>query len=329
MTDKHPMLLEKRPLIATRPAERIATATAVALEQGEGVCGMLGHGDSRTGKTKAGVLLARSLDWRPWPLFCYMVNYSNPTSASEGYFFNNGLNASNQKTMDHALGTNVLARFKNLLLRGAHQANAEIIFLMYNEANRFGLAEFEHLVSLQNDIESAGKRLFVLLLSQNDADPDGPQSIFSKFPTQITGRFLDTKHHFTGLLWDKPADEAENGLENDVYLAFMQYDLGVLHGDNIPCSRWFAPHACDIGWTLRSQFADYQSEIVDLRTRHGLSALGPWPMQTFEPFVYYLLVRIAGENTGFRGFKSEDIKKALQFSNYITWELNHKPNKGS
>ena len=320
------MLTERRPLIATRPIERMGDATAVALEQGEGVCGILGHGDARVGKTKAATILCRTTKWCRWPLFCYQMNYSKPPKeGSEGYFFNVGLNASNQQTLNHAFGTNVLTRFKNLLVRGAHQANATIILLAINESNRFRQEEFEHLVSLQNDVELAGKRLFVMLMSQNDADPSGPQGIYKDLPRQITARFLDTKHHYTGLLWDKPLVERDNGLENDIYLALMQYDIGVLFGDNVPCSRWFAPRASDLGWTLRSQLNDFRTEITELRTAEGLPELGPWPMQTFEPFVYYLLVRIAGSDPGFRGFTKPQIQEALKFSNYLSWELNRVP----
>lgn len=324
MTSIHPMLQETRPLIATRPMERLADSTALALEKG--AAGMLTHGGGRIGKTKAAELLVQRLSWRPWPMYSYLMNYSMPVNGSETYFFNAALNASNQKSMNGALGTNVLTRLRNHLLRGAHQLNVKIIFLAINEANRFGLQELNHLVSLQNDIESSGKRLFVLLLSQNDADPGGPQGILNSHPRQISGRFLDIKHHYTGLLWDKPEDEKDNGLDNDVLLAMKQYEIGIPHGDDgIPCCRWFAPNACAAGWTFSSQFNDFKSEVMELRTREGLPELGPWPMQTFEPFVYYLLVRVAGDNPGFSGFTPVDIRRALQFSGYITWELNGFP----
>ena len=326
MTSLHPMLAEKRPLIFTRPMERLADHFKLALEQGSS--GMHTHGDGRIGKTKAAMLLARREDWRPWPMAFYLMNYSNPTNASEGYFFNSILNATNQKTLSRAFGTDVLARARNHLMRQCHLEQANIIVLVINETNRFGESEFSHLVSLENDIDLAGKRLFVLFMSQNDADPGGPQSIFRRMPIQISGRFLNTKHHYTGLLWDKPQDELENGLEDDVFLGLQQYDIGVLHGEEgIPCSRWFAPRACAAGWSLCSQYQLIRQVATELRAEYDLPELEPWAMQTFDATVYYLIVRVAGENPAFVEFTAKDIRKAFQFSGYIELELNRHPDK--
>jgi hypothetical protein len=51
-------------------------------------------------------------------------------------------------------------------------------------------------------------------------------------------------------------------------------------------------------------------------------------MKTFEAFVYFLLVRIAGEDRQFREFSPEQIRLALRLSGYIELELSRYPERG-
>ena len=322
--NSHPMYAVFRPLIPTRPMERYATDIQLAIEQGSR--GILSHGDGRVGKTYGAALLSTQTQWRRWPIAFYRMNYGLPGSPSEGYFFNAILNASNQKTINSAFGTDALARVRNHLVDQARRELAEIIGLVINESNRFSDAEYKHLVSLDNDLESFGKRLFVMLLSQNDAEPGPRQTLSPHQPSHIAGRFLMARHHYTGLLWIKPEKERDNGMENDVYLALREYDVGVCHGpEGFPCTQYFAPKAYALGWRLTTQIELFRKEINAIRAKNGWAPDAPWPMKTFEAFVYFALVRIAGEDPNFTQFTPEQVQLALELSGYLTLEQSRYP----
>lgn len=320
----HPMLEEDRPLIPTRPMDRLSSAVSVAIEAGHK--GISVDGDGRVGKTRGARMLSIHQEWRPYPMVFAEMNYSNPTKPTEAYFFNWCLSSVDLKTIKQAPGPEVLARTRNYLLSLTGVNKERIIVLIINEANRFTTEEYKHLVSLDNDLEQRHKRLFLVLVNQRDADEGGVQAIDKRPPAHILGRFLLARHHYTGLLWDKPEDEANNGLDDDVTMALMEYDVGP---SGIPCSQYFAPAAHASGWRLVQQLPLFRMEVEELRSQHGLPRVAPWPMKTFECFVYFLLVRIAGEDRHFKEFTKEQVRMALRWSAYIELELSRYPDKKS
>jgi hypothetical protein len=321
----HPMFQQDRPLIPTRPAERFGNAVALAMEAGHR--GIWVYGDGRIGKSKAARMLSLKPNWLPWRSIFFEVNYPKPTTSSEGYFFNAFLDECDLKTVKNAFGTDSMARLRNHLIDQSRIHSTKVITGLINEANRFSLTEFEHLVTFEDHLEKRDRRLFLILISQTDAEENGPQRIETRPPSQIFGRFLNASHNFTGLLWSKPEKELNNGLENDVVLALMEYDNGLIfpYGSGVTCTHFFAKKAYERGWRLASQWTLYQMEIERLRAKHGLPPVAPWPMKTFEAFVYFLLVRIAGDNPNFVEATPADVQLALELSGYIELELSRYP----
>src|SRR3546814_3651325 len=63
-SEVHPLLRYKRPLIFTRPGERLAGATRASIEMGCDALWIEGHG--RVGKTFGGRQLVQTDAWRPF-----------------------------------------------------------------------------------------------------------------------------------------------------------------------------------------------------------------------------------------------------------------------
>src|SRR3546814_6960295 len=73
-SEVHPLLRYKRPLIFTRPGERLAGATRASIEMGCDALWIEGHG--RVGKTFGGRQLVQTDAWRPFSMYMTEFTYS-------------------------------------------------------------------------------------------------------------------------------------------------------------------------------------------------------------------------------------------------------------
>lgn len=311
-------------MIVTGPINRMGGTCATALERGDK--GILVTGNGRDGKSWGAECLALYPQWQPFPIAFFFMDYGKPDKSTESYFSGSFLQAANMKIIRHASGVESMTRACNLLIERTKVLREEIIAVVINEANRFTSVEHDHLVTLDNFIERRKKRVFYILIHQNDADNDGPQSIDNRPPPQVTGRFYAMAHQFTGLLWGDAKAIDFQGC--DVTMALNEYDEGLLFpegADGIPCTAYFARKAYANGYRLTSQVQLFRSVVEDLRVRHHLPAEAPFPMQSFERFVYFLLVRIAGEDPNFLQFTREQVLQALLWAGYIELELSKHP----
>lgn len=311
MTDElHPMLRARRPLIFTRPAERLANDTKNSIEMGANALWL--EGFARFGKTFGARQLVQSTRWRPFPMYIAEYSYTRPTKPGEGYFASGLLEQHGQMVAKTTLSVQTMMRYTRMLREQAQRHSAEVIGLIFNEANRFTLDEYEHLLTIDNELEKY-VRTFHILINQCDASRYGPTGIDKRPPRHLFGRYFTTTHNYTGLLWDIP--ETDRGLQvsSDVALAFHEYDEEFIwpQGGGISYTRYFAPKAYAAGWRLGTQIDLIKKVIDDIRAEHGLGPVSEWPMQTFEHFVYFVLVRIAGENPDFNELTEADIRNAL------------------
>jgi hypothetical protein len=258
----------------------------------------------------------------------FQMDFGSPEKSTESYFFGSVLMAAGQKHVRHADGIDNTSRACNYLVELSKPLKEKIIAVAFNEANRFTQRDYDHLVTLDNVLERCRKRLFAILIYQSDAENGGAQLMDSRPPSQLTGRFFSAAHEFTGLEWGKP-DTPPPDLDGcDVTMAFHEFDVGVIHPDGpdgVPCTQWFAPNAYAKGYRLTKQVGLFRNEVEDFRVQHGLQAVAPWPMQTFDRFVYFLLVRIAGDDPNFREFSCDQVRAALRWSAYIELELSKAP----
>ena len=207
----------------------------------------------------------------------------------------------------------------------------ELLLFRISEANRMCAEHWDHLITLDNDLEEVGRRLFLISLHQTDACASGKQRIDMDPMPQIRGRFRLLPHHFTGLLWARPAGEmplvpSDMDQLSDVELALNEYDiLEWPPGSGVTYSQYFAPKAFANGWRLRNEYEAIKNEVKILREEAGLPPVAAWPMKTFETFVYLVLVRIAGEDPNFTGLTPALIRQALLQSGYLALELSRAP----
>jgi hypothetical protein len=299
-------------------------AIAAALERGDK--GMQINGNGRDGKTWGVECLAMHPEWQPFPVAFFFMDYGKPDKATENYFSATFLEAADMKAIRHATGAESMTRVCNLLIEKTRSLRQEVIAVVINEAQRFTEAEYDHLVTLDNILERRKKRVFFVLIHQNDADSGGNQSIDRRPPSHVTGRFYSMAHKFTGLLWGEP--NSIDFQDCDVAMALTEYDEGPNFPDDgtgVPPTAYFARHAYSSGYRLTSQVGLFRESVEELRVKNHLVANAPFPMQSFERFVYFLLVRIAFEDPNFHQFTRDQVDKALVWSGYIELELSKHP----
>ncbi len=315
----HPMLRSKRPIVITRPTERLAGDGKNALEIGADALWVDGHG--RFGKTFAYRLLSQIDAWRPYPLYMAEYTFTKPTKAGEGYFFSSFLLQDHQTVSSSAMSNVPLARLANMWRTEAVRVGADVICVGINEANRLTLEHFEHIVSLSNELERWG-RVFFFFINQIDAGVNVRSGLDRRPPPHISGRYFTHAHHFTGLLWDIPEGEHDLQHVSDVALACREYDETMVwpEGSGVTYTQYFAPKAYANNWRLGSQIG-FIREIVDvMRSENGLAPVKDWPMLTFERFVYHAMVRIAFEDPEFTELSEAHIRDALLRSGYLHYE---------
>lgn len=321
---EHPMLNPvKRPRIRTMPMQRLAASMLLGLEAGN--TGMNVDGDGRIGKDTGFEMLSQDSSWRPYRMAFFNISWPLGAKSSETYFCNQILLSGNCKTSRPVSGNTGLFRARNLLVGHGAQVGADIIVMGVYEAQNLQYDDFKHLMSLDNEFRETGKRLFVVLIHQRDADPAGVQTIDRRPPPQLVGRYMGLRHLYTGLLWDTdPSDDAEF---SDVALALAEYDDNMRwpEPDGPSYTEFFAPRAYATGWRLGSQIDLFRKVVEAVRTENGMTAVAPWPMKSFEAFIYFALVRTAGEDPHFRKFSEQQVRDCIRRSGYVDLELSRMP----
>ena len=317
--DRHPMLRSKRPLIITRPGERLAGDAKNSIEIGSDAIWIDGFG--RIGKTYGVRQLIQTDAWRPFPMYMTEFTYTKPAKPGEGYFASSLLLQQGQTVATSATSNGTLMRAVRMFQEEGHRQGAEVIGVAFNEANRFTADEYEHVMSIVNECEKTG-RIFFFFINKTDSGRFGRSAIDKRPPRHIYGRFFTTSHHYTGLLWDIPDADRAIQLASDVTLAFREYDEELVwpEASGISYTQYFAPKAYALGWRLGMQDDLIRSVINSLRAEHGLSDVVEWPMQSFERFVYFILVRVAHEDPEFTELTEANIREGLLRAGYLEIE---------
>jgi len=312
----HPLLRAKRPLILTRPAERFAGAARTSVELGCDAIWVEGKG--RVGKTFGCRQLIQSETWRPFPMYIAEFTYGKATKPTESYFMSSLLEQMGQ-TVPVSASSNMLAtRFVRLLHERRNKLAADVIGLVINEANRFTSEDYEHVVTISNEIEKTS-RAFFFLINQSDAGRLGTGTADCRPPPHVYGRFFTNSHQYTGLLWDVRGRGAGGRRFWTVALGLLGDRGGFTwrEGSGVSCTGNFGPEAWADGWRLGAQIDLIRTVINKMRAEVGLFDVVTWPMQTFERFVYFVLVRIANGDSSFRRLTEEHIREALLRADYF------------
>ena len=317
--NRHPMLRAKRPIIFTRPAERLASYSRGSLEIGSSAVWI--EGFARFGKTCGARQLATSETWRPYCMYIVEYSYTKPSKPSEAYFATGLLERHGQKAFKTDFSNQTILRFTRMLREQVQRTGAEVVSFIINEANRFTTEEYDTLLSIDNELENF-VRTFHFLVNQCDTERFGPEGMDKTPPAQIAGRYFTSTHHYTGLLWDIPEGDLTIQLLSDVALGFKEYDELMMWppDSGITYTQYFAPKAYALGWRLGSQIDLIKEVINEMRAEQSIGPVTQWPMQSFEHFVYVVLVRIAGDNPDFIELTKPDIRNALKHACYLPLE---------
>lgn len=315
----HPLYGRNRPLIITRPLERFALDLSNTLLVGRPSFRL--EGDGRAGKSKAGLLLRRTHKWRPFNLGFLHTIAGNPDRHTEAYIYRDVVMGIGLRHSKNASAQDSLERLSRAIEEEAGHANAKGVVLVVDNSEHLVLQDYKHLCKLQ-DIFSEEIRLFFLFISQTDAELHGADSVEAIAPPHVNGRFFVDRHPFTGLLWTLPDDERDKYDANDVALGLREYDQ-VLHWpepDGPTFTAAFAAHAYKNGYRLEQEADKIKAEIEMLCASEGLATPKDWLMQSFEPFVFFVLTQIAGKDPQFSGLTSPQIQSALKASAFAWYE---------
>ncbi|MCR6686996.1 ATP-binding protein [Pseudoxanthomonas sp.] len=306
----HPLLQRLRAPFATRPIERLATAIVSAIEAE--YRGIVAYGLARFGKSWAVKYLTGNASWIRGPFFTARLSIPKSHKRTEGAFFSLWLARFSMALPERSTPMERMERLRNYLIAKCDEHGTDLAVIFLDEAQRLFPDDYEHLVSLDNDMTDFGYVLFVVFVVQSDFSGTAMEKIYDgNPPPHVRGRFLTRKHEFGGL----------NGIDEiDHALGRMDEHTEWPAGSARSYSCHFAPGAFEEGWRFRQHAAQLYQRAVRLRLEHGLSGAWTWPMKSFEVCINFLLTNIAGPRTDFSGFTDEDIDQALQASGFIELE---------
>lgn len=266
--ERHPMLRAKRPIIYTRPAERLANYSCSSLELGSSAVWV--EGWARFGKTCGARQLATSEIWRPFPMYIAEYSYTKPAKSSEAYFATGLLEQHGQRAFKTDFSNQTVLRFTRMLRERVQRAGAEVVSLIFNEANRFTTEEYDALLSIDNELEKY-VRTFHFLINQCDTARFGPEGMDKQPPAQIAGRYFTSTHRYTGLLWDIPEDEVGEQPLCDVAVGFNEYDDKLVWppDSGLTFTQYFAPNAYGLGWRIRARVEMHAFSLCPGAIRYG------------------------------------------------------------
>jgi len=304
----HPMLHEHtRPIIATRPIERLGTAINLALEDGRR--GLDNRGRSGDGKSRAGEYLRTHTSWLKSPTPMAAVTIPRLSSSSDNVIYRivqNGMLNVNHKN------SSALDRLNNVVNRIATECSIyeshQFIFFV-DEAQYLSPSDFEYLANVDNRANEDGNHVLFVFLSQTDYEDGMSGKCAPKsFTPQVTRRFRMAKHQFKGLY----------GV-GEVAHALSRYDLAEHEGRSF--TEYFAPTAYAAGWRLESEAKKVIKSIEILRSRSNLQGEEDIPMAVLEVAIKRLLVNVAAGRVDFNEFSLDDVCAALERAGYVTLEL--------
>jgi hypothetical protein len=309
-TSLHPLLQRLRAPIATRPIERMASAIVSAIEAE--YRGIVVYGLARFGKSWAVRYLCINLSWLTGAFFAARLSVPKSHTRSDGAFFSLWLERFALTLPERSSALDRLARLRNFLISkcNEHGTNLAVVFL--DEAQRLFPDDYEHLVTLDNELTERGYMLFVVFVIQSDFSGGVMERIYDgNPPPHVRGRFLVRKHEFGGL----------NGVEEiDHALGRLDEHTEWPAGSGRSYSRHFAEKAYEENWRLRQHSAQLLQRAQALRVREKLPAAWTWPMKSFEVCVNFLLTSVAAHRVDFSGFTDDDIDQALEAAGYIELE---------
>lgn len=319
LLESHPLNQINRPMIITRPQERVAQRLGMVLLYGRPSFRLKGSG--RAGKTTSATKLRQTLTWRPYNIGFLRMIAGDPNQHTESNIMREMALGIGLKGLGSSNSQDLLSRIIRAIEEEAGRAQADLVIFIIDSAQKLTLEDYEHISKLHDHFD-AGLRLFFLFVCQDDYKAGGADELASLAPPHIHGRYFVDPYIFTGLLWEVPEEERPEQSACDVALALREYDQGLNwpDQDSPSATATFAPAAFANGWRLEHERDAIFGEIKLLCAKEQLAVPRDWLMATFEVFVYHVLVHVAGNNRDFAGLSKIDIQQGLQACAFAAYE---------
>jgi hypothetical protein len=309
--NRHPLLQRLRPPFATRPIERMASAIVSAIEAE--YRGIVVHGLARFGKSSAVRYLSGNASWIVDAFFSARISVPKSHKRTDGAFFSLWLERFALSLPERTSSLDRMARLRNYLIAMCNEQGTNLAVVFLDEAQRLFPDDYEHLVTLDNELTERGYMLFVVLVVQSDFSGTVMERIYDgNPPPHVRGRFLVRRHEFGGL---------DGVTEIDHALGRMDEQTEWPPGSGRSYARHFAEEAFEAGWRFRQHAPQLHQRAAALRETYRLPKVWSWPMKSFEVCINFLLTNVACKRSGFDGFTDEDIDGALNASGFIELEM--------
>lgn len=310
---QHPLLQLFRPTIATHAIEQLADAIHAAIDVGYRGIGV--YGFARFGKTEATCYLCDHQEWLGRRSAAILqVDAPDTRKRSDSTFFQSLLTLLRAPVPLRANPDQLCALLMARLMESALNANARLVIIFVDEAQRLLPSDYEGLVTLDNRMKKAGFYLFVVFVHQRDITGFTNEIVARMdHPPHVAGRFLLRKHEFTGL-----RDTS------DAAYALSRYDEGSEWpaGSGISYTQHFAGEAfTERGFRMAHYAERLWRMAANLRAQERLPSEWTWPMKSFEAAVVHLLTVVIPRKGGaLDGFTDDDLLEALWTAQLIELE---------
>ncbi|WP_225446628.1 ATP-binding protein [Paenibacillus rhizovicinus] len=277
------------------------------------VPGGIVYGRPRLGKTRAIKYLMHVLpaefDQR---IPVYSLKCRQYKVINENVFFEDILKDINHAYPSSGKASQKRERLTKYLKENVESSGQHRLVFFLDDAQRLADIQYGWLMDINNELDSLGISLTVILVGQKELIHQ--RSAFQQAKKfQLIGRFMIDDYRFSGV---KNVDDAQTCLAG--YDQYSDYP----EGSGWSFTRYFLPDAFARGFRLEDCAADLFDCFCSARTEAGLFQKAEIPMQYFTLTVDYVLRRYGRNGEDLNQINRLQWNNAIKNSGYIKAEVN-------
>jgi len=224
----------------------------------------------------------------------FSVSSHNKKISSESAFFTNLLTAVKHKHPESGTISAKRNRLNNFLVEKASKSDEDLVIFFIDEAQRFGIVEYEWLRDVHDELDLHGIRMMTFLVGQYELLNQKHAFRESK-QIQIVMRFMVNELRFRGIL-----------SQEELAICLQGYDESTFPENSEWCyTRFFFPEAYASGFRILQQTENLWGEFEEVHNKACFGTKIEIPMQYVARTVeLFMLENMEHDSEKFHGTKS-------------------------
>jgi len=236
----------------------------------------------------------------------FVVSSHKKKISSESAFFSKLLTDVKHKHPESGTISAKRTRLNNFLVEKASKSDEDLVIFFIDEAQRFGIVEYEWLRDVHDELDLQGIRMMTFLVGQYEL-LNQKHALRESKQIQIVMRFMVDELQFRGIR-----------TEEELAICLQGYDESTFpENSDWSYSRFFFPEAYANGFRIIQQTNNLWGEFEKVHAKASFSSKIEIPMQYVARTIeLFMLENMEHDSAKFRGTKAM-WKQAIKESRFI------------